>query len=79
MQYKELNQEIIDLHKKIWKNVQLKRAEKGLTQLKLAEDIGHSSTTIISQAELGSKKHFNIEQLYKISKILECNIADFFN
>jgi len=79
MQYKELNQEIIDLHKKIGKNVQLKRAEKGLTQLKLAEDIGHSSTTIISQAELGSKKHFNIEQLYKISKILECNIADFFN
>lgn len=79
MQHKDINEEIIDLHKKIGQNVQLKRVEKGFTQLKLAEAIGHSSTTIISQAEIGSKKHFNIEQLYRISKILECNIADFLN
>jgi len=79
MQHEEVNQQIIDLHKKIGQNVQKKRMEKGLSQLKLAEAIGHSSTTIISQAEIGSKKHFNIEQLYKISKILECNIVDFFN
>lgn len=79
MQADEIKQEIRDLHKKVGKNVQLKRVEKGLTQLKLAEAIGHSSTTIISQAEIGSKKHFNIEQLYRISKILECNIADFLN
>jgi len=79
MQTDEIKQEITDLHKKIGQNVQLKRLEKGLSQLKLAEAIGHSSTTIISQAEIGSRKHFNIEQLYKISKILKCNIRDFFN
>ncbi len=72
----ELNQEISDLHKEIGSNVQDIRISNGLTQLKLAEEIGHSSTTIISQAEIGSKKHFNIEQLYKISKILGCK--DFF-
>ena len=40
--------------------------------------IGQKSTTIISQAELGTKKHFNIEQLYKIAKVLKCDIQDFF-
>ena len=67
----EINQEIINLHKKIGANVQSIRTSKGLTQLKLAEEIGHSSTTIISQAEIGSKKHFNIAQLYKISNFLD--------
>lgn len=74
-----IDQEILDLHKLIGKNVQEIRIQKGFTQLKLAEAIGHNSTTIISQAEIGSKKHFNIEQLYKISIILECDITDFFN
>jgi DNA-binding XRE family transcriptional regulator len=74
----EINQEISDLHKKIGSKVQEMRMSKGLTQWTLAEAIGHSSTTIISQAEIGSKKHFNIEQLYKISKVLECDITDFF-
>ena len=59
-------------------NVKRMRVEKKLTQLELAMAIGQKSTTIISQAELGSKKHFNIEQLYKLSKVLNCDINDFF-
>jgi transcriptional regulator with XRE-family HTH domain len=72
------NKEILYLHKNIGAKVQRKRLIKGLTQLELASAIGHTSTTIISQAEIGEKKHFNIEQLYKISKVLECDITDFF-
>ncbi|NPA65953.1 MAG: helix-turn-helix transcriptional regulator [Epsilonproteobacteria bacterium] len=67
------------LYKQIGLNVQQKRLSKGLSQLELATAIGHKSTTIISQAEIGEKKHFNIEQLYKISIALECDIKDFFN
>jgi len=73
-----IDQEIRYLHKNIGAKVQRRRIIKGLTQLELANAIGHSSTTIISQAEIGEKKHFNIEQLYKISKILECDITEFF-
>ncbi|UCN00216.1 helix-turn-helix domain-containing protein [Sulfurimonas sp. SWIR-19] len=71
--------EVERLHKRIGKNVKKLREGKKLTQLDLALAIGQKSTTIISQAELGTNKHFNIEQLYKISKVLGCDITDFFN
>ncbi len=71
--------EVLELQKKIGSNVKRMRINKGLTQIQLSSAIGHDSTTIISQAEIGLKKHFNIEQLYKISKVLECNITDFFD
>lgn len=71
-------QEISDLHVKIGKNVKLIREAKGLSQKSLSLEIGQESTTIISQAELGKGKRFNIEQLYKISKVLDCDICDFF-
>ena len=74
-----LKQEVNDLHKRIGTKVQKLRRAKGLTQLELAGAIGHTTTTIISQAEIGSKKHFNIEQLFKISKVLECDIVEFFS
>ncbi|MFC2073780.1 helix-turn-helix domain-containing protein [Campylobacterota bacterium] len=71
-------QEINELHIRIGRNVKKKREEKGLSQLKLSQEIDQKSTTVISQAELGKKKHFNIEQLYKIAKVLNCDICDFF-
>jgi len=74
----KIDEEVKNLHKRIGLNVKRLREEKNFTQLELAMAIGQKSTTIISQAELGTKKHFNIEQLYKISKVLECNISDFF-
>jgi len=74
----DLKQEVDELHKQIGSKVQELRMAKGLTQWTLAQAIGHHSTTMISQAEIGSKKHFNIEQLYKLSKVLDCEINDFF-
>jgi len=67
-----------ELHKTIGSNVKRLRKKKGISQIELSLAIGQKSTTIISQAELGKKKHFNIEHLYKISKVLECDICDFF-
>ncbi len=72
-----LDEGLILLRKNIGKNVRKKRNEAGLTQLQLSQEIGQTSTTIISQGELAKNKHFNIEQLYKISKALDCNICDF--
>ena len=74
---KDENQnDIIVLHKNIGMNVKEIREQKGLSQHDLALAIGHKSSTIISQAELGKNKHFNIEQLYKIAKILNCKLCD---
>lgn len=67
-----------DLHKKIGSNVKKYREEKGMSQLELSQIIGHKSTTIISQSELGIKKHFNIEHLHKISIALDVEICHFF-
>jgi len=66
-----------EVYKKIGQNVKKIRESKNITQLQLAEMIGHKSTTIIAQGELGDKKHFNIEHLYKISKALNVSLCDF--
>ena len=67
------------LHKRIGKNVQRIRKEKKISQLKLANAIGHQNATFIGKAELLSEnKHFNLEHLYKISIVLDVNIEEFF-
>ena len=72
------NKEVKHFHELIGKNVKRLREEKNYTQRSLSLAIGQESTSIISQAELGKKKHFNIEQLYKISKELNVDICEFF-
>jgi len=67
-----------ELQEVIGFNVKSRRQDKKMSQLQLSEEIGHKSTTIVSQGEIGKKKHFNIEQLHKIAKVLNCNICDFF-
>lgn len=70
---------IDSLYKRIGQNVAKKRKEKSMSQLDLALSIGLKSVGLISVAELyHNKKHFNIEHLYKISQVLECDIEDFF-
>lgn len=66
------------LHKLIGQNVKRLREEKGLSQKALSLEIGQESTTVISQAELGKGKRFNIEHLYKISKVIGVDICEFF-
>ncbi|WP_434579756.1 helix-turn-helix domain-containing protein [Sulfurimonas sp. NW15] len=74
----ELPSETIDnFYKQIGYNVKKQRKLKGYTQLQLAQALGHKSVGLVSQAEIYLKKqHFNIEHLYKIAYILECDLCD---
>jgi len=73
-----VDMEVQELHKTIGQNVKRFREAKGISQKYLSLEIGHESTTLISQAELGKGKRFNIEHLYKLSKVLDVDICDFF-
>ncbi|MCX6051120.1 MAG: helix-turn-helix transcriptional regulator [Campylobacterales bacterium] len=56
-------------------NVKKIRKEKNVSQLQLALAIGHTSVGHIAKAELCKYgKHFNLEQLYKISKVLDVSL-----
>ena len=66
-------------YKNIMKNIKKIRKEKNITQTELAQTIGHKSVSTIGQIESGYKnKHYNLEQLYKISHALDVNICEFF-
>mgnify|MGYP000498077608 FL=1 len=55
------------------------RKEKKVSQLKLANAMGHQNATFLGKAELlAENKHFNLEHLYKISIVLEVDISEFF-
>ena len=63
----------------IGQNVKKVRESKGMSQLSLADAIGHKSVGIVSSAEIGlNGKHFNIEHLMKISVVLNVDISVFF-
>jgi putative transcriptional regulator len=73
------NDEIQSIYKIIGKNVKHYRTIKGLSQLALSYEMGYKSVSLVSAAELcNDDKHFNIEHLYKISKILDIPISKFF-
>jgi len=69
--------EIDDFYIDIGKKVKELREKNNMTQLELAYAMGYKSVSLISAAELYSnKKHFNLEHLYKISKILNISFND---
>ena len=71
--------EIAELYRLIGKNVKRIRQAKGVTQIELGLALGHTGVGTVSVAEIyHNKKHFNIEHLYKIAKILEVDICEFF-
>ena len=73
------DKEISDLYKNIGKKVKELRELKKVTQLELSLEMGYKSVSLVSAAELcNDGKHFNIEHLYKISKILDEDIGYFF-
>lgn len=78
---KEINSLSTDeLYTLIGKNVAKLRNKAGLTQLDLSYAIGNKSPSLFSSAELyKNKRKFNIAQLHKIAKILDIDIAEFFN
>ena len=69
-------EEINNFYSRIGENVAAARQKKGISQLELAEGIGHTSTTVVSLAELNKGKHFNLEHLYKISRFLNVDICE---
>ena len=73
-----MTQEQIDeMYKKIGENVAKLRKERGMSQLELSLKLNHKSVSIVASAERYYRKsHFNLEHLFKISKILEVNICD---
>jgi len=69
---------IDELHILIGKNVAKLRKQKGLSQLQLSLEMGNKSPSLLSSAEVyKNKRHFNIEHLHKIAKILEIDICEF--
>lgn len=61
------------------KNVIKYRNEKGVSQMKLALDIGLNGGAYLGRAELRKDDHhFNIKHLAKISKVLDVDISEFF-
>lgn len=69
--------EVEEFHLHVGKKVKVLREAKGLSQLELALAIGHRSSALVGKAELGTyKKHFNIEHLYKISKVLNVSLCE---
>ena len=60
-------------------NISRIRKQKGYSQLKLATEMGYSSASYFGRAEIRkNNEHFNLVQLFKISKILEVPISAFF-
>jgi len=78
LQYLEFsNDEINIFHRLIADNIKTIRKNKNITQLDLALSIGHKSMSTIGKIEAGlENKHYNIEQLYKISKVLDIDICE---
>lgn len=70
--------EILNIYKLIGENVKHYRTLKEMSQLTLSYEMGYKSVSLVSAAELcNDGKHFNIEHLYKISKILDVPITQF--
>ena len=64
--------ELAAFYIKVGHNVKKFREERGYTQMELALAIGHNSVGHIAKAELYKyNKHFSLEQIYKIAKVLE--------
>ena len=81
LDFKDFTEEELEsFYKIIGSNVKKVRQNKNVTQMQLANAIGHNSVGHIAKAELNKYgKHFSIENLYKISKILDVPISIFFD
>jgi transcriptional regulator, XRE family len=69
--------EIRDFHVCISQNVRKLREKAGLSQLELALNMDIKSVAFYSNCEsCRYEKHFNLEHIYKISKILGVNASE---
>jgi putative transcriptional regulator len=69
--------EIENFYLKVGENVKRLRKAKNISQMQLALAIGHNSVGHVAKAELCKyDKHFSLEQLYKISRILKVSLHE---
>ncbi|MFL1705400.1 helix-turn-helix domain-containing protein [Campylobacter sp. MOP7] len=69
--------EILNFYKKISQNIRNLRETNGISQLDLALSIDIKSVAFYSNCESNRyNKHFNLEHIYKISKVLKVEIAE---
>ncbi|QQF52183.1 helix-turn-helix transcriptional regulator [Campylobacter fetus] len=70
------NEEFFDL---VAKNIKEIRQNLGLSQLETALSIGQASSGFYANMENNAHgKHFNLLHLFKLSKLFNCDICDFF-
>ena len=73
------SEKILNLHQNIGSLIKQLREEQGLSQLEVALSIGIKSVAFYSNCENSKNdKHFNVEHIYKICKILNISLSDFF-
>lgn len=71
--------EIQNFHIQISTNIRKMREKAGISQLDLALSMDIKSVAFYSNCEsCRYGKHFNLEHIYKISKILDINICEIF-
>ena len=69
--------EIQTFYKSIATKVKTLRKEQNITQLDLALSIGHKSVSTIGKIEAGlENKHYNLEQLYRVARILNVEVNE---
>lgn len=76
MHQKKQEEDLKVFYKTVGSNVAKTRKAKGVSQVELANALGHKSRTIVSLAELSQKKHFNLEHLFKIAQYLDIDLCD---
>jgi len=71
--------EVSAFKQKISNNIKKMRQEKKYSQLEVALSIGQKSSGFYANAENNSHdKHFNLVHLYKIAKLFEVDVIEFF-
>jgi ribosome-binding protein aMBF1 (putative translation factor) len=75
----ELNEnEIKQFNTDVMLKIKDTRKEKGVSQLELAYFIGHKSVSAIGKIKSNlENKHYNLEHLHKIAKVLDIDIKVF--
>ncbi len=75
-----MNDEIEEQYKLISKNIKRLRLSKKITQESMALSMGFTTATFYTNAENNRQgKHFNLEHIIKISKIMDIPIGNLFN
>jgi len=78
MEDTEITQEELNkFYKRVGQNVKEQRKKYNITQMQLALAINHNSVGHVAKAELNKfNKHFSIQQLYKIAKVLKIDMCE---